>query len=173
MKIKKVKIGDKILDVVDSYSYEVTNQENKKERFTDLYVHNDEGVKEFVKTVRDNDYDYENDNSFIVVHLPSIKKFLNSMDTYVSDKEYAVVETDRGKMPLWWSKDKDRASLLTQKEADSIISKQKLSEMGEEYYGIFDTRTNSYSKILFKEWIMPAKEVSKSIYEKQSKQTLS
>lgn len=47
-----VKVGDKVLKVVDSYTYDLENQEGQIEHYTDLYAYNDEGIKEVVKTIK-------------------------------------------------------------------------------------------------------------------------
>lgn len=50
-KNNKIKIGDKVYNIVDSYSYEIPTIDGV-EKYTDLYYYNDEGIKEVIKTVR-------------------------------------------------------------------------------------------------------------------------
>lgn len=55
-KIKTLKIGDKLVKVADSYSYEL-EEDGKKVKYTDYYTTTSSGKKKFVKTVRDSLYD--------------------------------------------------------------------------------------------------------------------
>lgn len=49
---KTVKVGDKVFNVIDSYSYDIENQKGNIEHYTDLYAYNDEGFKEIVRTIK-------------------------------------------------------------------------------------------------------------------------
>lgn len=49
---KTVKVGDKNMRVVDSYNYDIINQEGEIETYVDYYSYGEEGNKQVVKTVK-------------------------------------------------------------------------------------------------------------------------
>lgn len=67
---KTLKIGDKLVKIVDSYSYEL-EEDGKKVKYTDYYTETTNGKKKLVTTLRDADSfeldeDDEDDGNFVV-----------------------------------------------------------------------------------------------------------
>lgn len=52
-KVKTLKIGDKLVNIVDSYSYELEDEDGSRVTYTDYYTEGSNGKKKFLTTLKD------------------------------------------------------------------------------------------------------------------------
>ena len=111
-KIKTLKIGDKVMKIVDSYSYEIMDENGEMATFTDYYTEGSNGKKKFLTTIRDE----ANPKNAILVKINGKWKTWGgtNKDKFEEDSRYKELVKKYGKENLKFvpNKDLDKAKVI-------------------------------------------------------------
>ena len=84
---KTLKIGDSVVKIVDSYSYELEEADGTKVRYTDYYTEGSTGKKKYVTTLKDDDWD----DLRKIKNYPE-KKVLEALKSIIPAKRYNEIK---------------------------------------------------------------------------------